>query len=53
MASYNDHDARNIAWVMGRAFDRDHRLNEEETHAKYEAEMECEFGPQWWLRAHP
>lgn len=53
MPSYDDLDPRNVAWVRERAIDRDCRLTKEEADAKTEAEMECEFGPRWWLRAHP
>lgn len=53
MVNYNDLDSRNTSWIMGRALDRESRLNADELKAKEEALLECEFGPKWWLRAHP
>lgn len=53
MVNYNDSDSRNISWLMGRALDRESRLNPEETQAKEDAIKEHHFGKKWWLRAHP
>lgn len=53
MVNYADPDPRNISWIMGQALDRDCRLTGAEVKAKEEALLECEFGPKWWLRAHP
>lgn len=43
----------NLSYRLRTAIERDDRLNLEEALAKREAEMECEFGPRWWTRAHP
>lgn len=50
---YDNSDPHNVAYRLRIALDRDDRLNYEETQAKEDVEMEREFGPKWWLRAHP
>lgn len=42
-----------LCYDLRMAIARDEKLNPEEAAAKREAEMECEFGPRWWTRAHP
>lgn len=50
---YDNPSAENQAYRLRVALDRDDRLNSEELMAKRDAEMEYEFGPRWWTRAHP
>lgn len=50
---YDNPDPANVAYRLRVALDRDDRLTAEEAAAKHDVEMEIEFGPRWWLRAHP
>ena len=50
---YDNPSPENQAYRLRVALDRDDRLNRDEALAKYDVEMEIEFGPRWWLRAHP
>lgn len=50
---YDNPSPENMAYRLRIALDRDDRLNHEEAEAKHEAEMEYEFGPRWFARAHP
>ena len=50
---YDNPSVLNVAYRLQIALDRDDRLNKEESLAKFEAEMENEFGPRWFMRAHP
>lgn len=52
-SGYDNPDPTNVAYRLRVALDRDERLNPEEAAAKHDVEMEIEFGPRWWLRAHP
>lgn len=50
---YDNPSPDNVAYRLRVALDRDDRLNHEEERARKDVEMEREFGPKWWLRAHP
>lgn len=50
---YDNTSPENVAYLLRVALDRDDRLTAEETRAKNDVEMEREFGPRWWTRAHP
>ena len=50
---YDNPSPENVAYRLRVALDRDERLTAEEARAKLDVEMEREFGPRWWMRAHP
>lgn len=50
---YDNKSQENQAYRLRCAIQRDDRLTAEEADAKRDVEMEIEFGPRWWVRAHP
>lgn len=50
---YDNPSEENQRYRLRVALDREDRLTREEAQARDDVLLEIEFGPRWWLRAHP